>query len=113
MDDEDIQHWHELIAIKKRRRRKLERQEAKYGLNCPPEIQTEIEDLTREIKDLDQKIRRRIKNAGNNTAFRSDEEVDEIYDRTAEIASLKRGVHFLDGLLKILKSLFYWKNQDK
>jgi len=42
-----------VIAAKKRRLEKLEEQAAIKGISTPPEILTEIEDLRREIKELE------------------------------------------------------------
>ncbi len=42
-------HVQGLIEAKRRRLRKLEQQEARYGTACPPHILTEIEDIRVEI----------------------------------------------------------------
>lgn len=45
-------HIQKLLAKKERRLRKLELKKAQFGLNCPVEIETEIEDLQIEITKL-------------------------------------------------------------
>ncbi|HEX6291826.1 MAG TPA: toll/interleukin-1 receptor domain-containing protein [Herpetosiphonaceae bacterium] len=51
--DPDRAHAEELLRIKRRRLQVLERQEATLGLHVPPHIALEIEDLRREIADLE------------------------------------------------------------
>ena len=42
-----------IITAKKRRLEKLEHQAAVFGISTPPEVLTEIEDLRREIEELE------------------------------------------------------------
>lgn len=51
--DEDQQHLQDLIATKRRRLHALEIQEARFGLYVPAHIKVEIEDLHREIANLE------------------------------------------------------------
>src|SRR5437867_3727512 len=100
MDDEDINHWYRLIAEHKRYLRVLEEQAAGYGrLACPPHIVTGIEDATRQINELEQRIRRRIRNASKAGVFYSSEEVDEIYEKVKEILALENTIQQCKELL--------------
>jgi hypothetical protein len=55
--DEEQRHLRELIATKRRRLQVLEVQEAKYGIAAPAHIVLEIEDLRREIAELEARVR--------------------------------------------------------
>jgi 23S rRNA maturation mini-RNase III len=64
MDDEDIRHWQHLIIEHQRYLRILEEKVVNFGkLNAPAHILKEIEDTKRSITELEQRIRRRIRNA--------------------------------------------------
>jgi hypothetical protein len=52
MSSEEIRHWRDLIAVYTKRLRVLERRAAQYGNDCPPHIQTEIEDIEEQIATL-------------------------------------------------------------
>jgi hypothetical protein len=54
---EEQRHLRELLSTKRRRLQVLELQEAKYGIAAPPHITLEIEDLRREIADLEARLR--------------------------------------------------------
>jgi hypothetical protein len=54
---EEQRHLCELLSTKRRRLQVLEVQEAKYGIAAPAHIVLEIEDLRREIADLEAKLR--------------------------------------------------------
>ena len=45
MDSEDRQHLEDLLAAYRRRLRPLELRKAAFGLNTPPEVLNEIEDI--------------------------------------------------------------------
>jgi len=49
MNSDEVEHLQELLKIHKRRVNVLEQQAAKYGINCPPEIKVEIEDIQQQI----------------------------------------------------------------
>src|SRR5262245_41939076 len=51
MNDDDA-----LLNAKRRRVQILEEQRAQFGLHCPPHIITEIEDLQREITELNDSV---------------------------------------------------------
>jgi hypothetical protein len=53
----DWQHAKDLLQIKKRQLRELEKQEAYYGVACPPHITLEIENLRREIAGLEASVK--------------------------------------------------------
>lgn len=53
---DDIQHYRDIIAIKKKRLRELEKQKAISGTYTDPRISSEIEDLKKEIKQLQSQI---------------------------------------------------------
>jgi hypothetical protein len=55
--DEEQRHLRELLGTKRRRLQVLEIQEARYGIAAPPHITLEIEDLRREIADLEARLR--------------------------------------------------------
>ena len=59
----DRQHTEKIIEIIIRRLWLLEEQRAAYGMNCPPHIILEIEDLRRQIDELkrDSEDQQRIK----------------------------------------------------
>ena len=50
------QHLEDLLAEKKRRLRSREKQAARYGIDTPPHIESEIEDLKAEIADLEARL---------------------------------------------------------
>lgn len=114
MEDEDILHWQRLISEHKRHLHVLEEQAAGHGkLNVPPHIVLSIKDANNEVTELTQRIRRRMQGADDSEVLYNTEEVNEIYDRTARIAHLGRGMSILEGLIKIFRSVFEWKYQDK
>jgi tetratricopeptide (TPR) repeat protein len=53
----DWQHIKDLLQTKKRRLWKLEEQAARHGPDCPPHITLEIEDLLREIAELEASVK--------------------------------------------------------
>jgi hypothetical protein len=55
--DEEQRHLRDLLSTKRRRLQVLEIQEARYGIAAPPHITLEIEDLRREIADLEARLR--------------------------------------------------------
>jgi hypothetical protein len=55
--DPEQRHLRELLSTKRRRLQVLELQEAKYGIAAPPHITLEIEDLRREIAELEARLR--------------------------------------------------------
>jgi hypothetical protein len=112
MDDEDIKHWQHLIEEHKRYLRVREEQATNYGsLSCPPHIILEIKSAKRQIGELQQRIRRRIRNAENDR-FYSAEEIDEVSDKIARIAELEQVIPMREGLIEILRDTFYWRNQS-
>lgn len=56
MDDEQRQHYEELLSIRQQRLRALERQSAAFGLETPAHVQIEIDTLQKEIINLQTKI---------------------------------------------------------
>ena len=56
MDSEEAEHLRALIKILRRRLHVLEEQAARYGLQCPPHIQTEIEDIKERIATFERQI---------------------------------------------------------
>jgi len=54
------QHTRDLLNTKRRRLRELEKQAALYGIDCPPHITLEIEDLRKEIERLEATARTAI-----------------------------------------------------
>src|SRR6266542_2192579 len=107
MDDDDIRHWQHLIEEYTRYLRIREEQAAGYGkLECPPHIVTGIEDATQQINELEQRIRRRIRHAGETGVFYSTEEVDEIYERTARITQLELTILMHESTIKTSKISF-------
>jgi hypothetical protein len=59
-DDEiihDADELNEMISLRRKRLRLLERQSAIYGISTPPEITIQIEDLTREISGFQRKLK--------------------------------------------------------
>ena len=56
MDSDERAHLQDLIRVYTRRRRKLELEAAKYGGNCPPHIQTELEEVQEKLDDLNRKL---------------------------------------------------------
>ena len=113
MDDEDILHWYRLIEEHKRHLRILEEKEAKYGkLDCPPYILTSMEDTQRDIKELEQRIRRRNRSAAEAEILYSAEEIGEIYDTIARIGQLEQAIPTQEGTIKILQEAFYRQYQS-
>jgi hypothetical protein len=47
---EELAHHKEMLRLYRRRLRELERKKAQYGINTPPEVNTEIIDLTDSIE---------------------------------------------------------------
>lgn len=107
MVDEDIEHWYRLIAEHKRHLRVLEEQAAGHGrLNVPPAIALGIDDAQRSIAELEQRVRRRVRNADNGRFF-SAEEVEEISEKVARIAELEQTIPVNESALKTQKEAFY------
>ena len=57
MDEDEINDLRELRQAHRNRLRVLELKAAQYGINCPPEVQTEISEIKNKIEALDQQIR--------------------------------------------------------
>jgi|GEM_PF-2397909 len=55
-DQLDSEQIRKQIDLKTRRKNKLEEKAAVYGLNTPPEVEIEIEDLKEEIKKLKKQL---------------------------------------------------------
>jgi hypothetical protein len=55
--DDELIALREIIRANKRRLGVLELQAAKYGINTPPEVTIEIEDLKRELRKREQRLR--------------------------------------------------------
>jgi hypothetical protein len=55
--DEEQRHLREILTTKRRRLQVLELQEAKYGIAAPAHIVLEIEDLRREIAEMEARVR--------------------------------------------------------
>jgi hypothetical protein len=56
MNSDEVEHLHELLKIHKKRVNVLEEQAAKYGINCPPEIKIEIEDIQEQIARFERQL---------------------------------------------------------
>lgn len=56
MDSNEITYLHQLIMTHTNRVRILELKAAQFGLNCPPEIQTEINDINNKIRELTRRL---------------------------------------------------------
>ncbi len=54
---EDPQYLRKLLATKRRRLQALELQEAQFGISAPPHVTIEIEDLRREIAELEAQLK--------------------------------------------------------
>src|SRR3978361_1831136 len=108
MDDEDIRHWQHLIIEYKRHLRILEEKVVGYGkLECPPHILKDAEDTQRQIKDFEQRIRRRIRRADDSDILYSIEEVDEIYDKFLEIIWIEESIRLEKTVNAILERNYY------
>jgi hypothetical protein len=58
MEENRQSHLSRLKEVKQNRLNELEVQKARLGINCPPEVQTEIEDIKRAIEQLDREIQK-------------------------------------------------------
>ncbi|NJN18883.1 MAG: SAVED domain-containing protein [Oscillochloris sp.] len=58
MEQEERTYLEDLKVIHRRRLQILERKKAHFGINTPPEIEIEIEDITQSIKDIDDRLHR-------------------------------------------------------
>lgn len=56
MDKQEQQHQKKLREVYLDRLRILQITEARYGYNCPPEVQTEIEDINEKLEAINKKI---------------------------------------------------------
>lgn len=113
IEDEEIKGWYQRIAIHKQNLRILEDQYAKFGaLHCPPHVLTSIEEEKRNIRELNQRIRRRTRNADKGNVLYNAEEVDEIYDKIVLVAQLEYSIPRQEGTATTLKNAFYWKRQS-
>src|SRR5258706_2257178 len=110
MDDE-ISYLQDLIVTHKRRLQTLKQQVAMLGkASAPPEKLIEIEDIEKEISEIEQRIRRKVRNVENGDLF-SAEEVEEIAGKYARIAHLEHVIPFTEDLLGMLKISFTNKEQ--
>src|SRR5262245_23826256 len=95
-DDDDLRHWHNLVFEHKRHLRILEQKAAIHGrLDCPPVILKGIEDTQREISNLEQRIRRRIRHSEDNKLLYTGEEIEEIAAKMLEIQHITNYAHEL------------------
>src|SRR6266496_3452497 len=100
MDDEDIRHWQNLIAEHKRYLRIQEEKVAGFGkLNTPAHILKDIDDTSKSIAELEQRIRRRIRNAPDDGRLYNNEEVNEIYDLVSDIIRIEEEISFANLLI--------------
>ena len=57
MDEDDIIFTQELLISWKKRLRILKKKEATYGLDCPPQVITEIADIDKTVDELERKLK--------------------------------------------------------
>jgi hypothetical protein len=58
MEQDERSYLEDLTAIHRRRLQILERKQAQFGINTPPEVEMEIEDIGAEIKKLNDRLHR-------------------------------------------------------
>jgi hypothetical protein len=105
MEDE-IHYLQDLIIAHKRRLQTLEQQVALVGkASAPPEKLMEIEDIQKTIDELEQRIRRKIRNSGEEGVYYSTEQVDEIYGKITRVAQLEYRVPVLDSIVQELRKI--------
>src|SRR5262245_50225485 len=60
MNADEANHLRGLLDIHHKRLHKLEERAAKYGIDCPPEVQIEIDEIKEQIERFDKQLSRRL-----------------------------------------------------
>src|SRR5215213_1011588 len=99
MNSDEVERLHELLKIHKRRLNVLEQQAAKYGINCPPEIKTEIEEIQVQIKRFERNLQGNVIQSylqGRETLKQFNREMDSVTQGLSNIVvEEKRTYRFL------------------
>src|SRR5581483_12516675 len=101
MDDDEIAHLHELVSIQKRRLHELEKQAALLGVQCPPHITLEIEDIKQNIAMFARRIAEQRAGSFHETKEvmrQFKQQIDVIANHLEEIKVEEKRVYRLFGI---------------
>jgi len=101
MNSDEVEHLHELLKIHKRRVNVLEQQAAKYGINCPPEIKLEIEDLQEQIAHFESNLQGNVIQSylqGRETLSQFNREMDSVTNGLSKVVVEEKRIYRFFGL---------------
>src|SRR5690349_4697049 len=114
LEDEELLHLRALLVEHKRYLHIVERQIAGHGrLDAPPDLLRKEEIVKEEMRDVTQRIRRRIKNINGDEILYSDEEVDVVVDRLLDIHAIELKLDSLIAVREELKRAIKLSKRDK
>ena len=101
MNADEVEHLRELLKIHKKRLNVLEEQAAKYGINCPPEIKIEIEDIQEQIARFEQQLQGNLIQSyvqGRETLSQFNREMDSVSHSLSKVVVEEKRTYRFFGL---------------
>jgi hypothetical protein len=101
MNSDEVEHLQELLKIHKRRVNVLEQQAAKYGINCPPEIKVEIEDIQQQIARFERQLQGNVISSyiqGRETLRQFTRDMDTVTQGLSNVVVEEKRTYRLFGL---------------
>jgi hypothetical protein len=101
MNSDEVEHLHELLKIHKKRLNVLEEQAAKYGINCPPEIKIEIEDIQEQIARFERNLQGNVVQSyaqGRETLRQFNREMDSVTHGLSKVVVEEKRTYRFFGL---------------
>jgi len=101
MNSDEAEHLHELLKIHKKRVNVLEEQAARYGINCPPEIKIEIQDIQEQIARFERQLQGNVIQSylqGRETLREFNREIDSVTHGLSNVVVEEKRTYRLFGL---------------
>jgi hypothetical protein len=101
MNSDEVEQLRELLKIHKKRVNVLEQQAAKYGINCPPEIKIEIEDIQEQIKHFERNLQGNVIQSylqGRETLRQFNRELDSVTHGLSNVVVEEKRTYRFFGL---------------
>lgn len=101
MNSDEVEQLQELLKIHKKRVNVLEQQAAKYGINCPPEIKIEIEDIRQQIARFERNLQGNVIQSyvqGRETLKRFNREMDDVTHGLSNVVVEEKRTYRFFGL---------------
>jgi hypothetical protein len=101
MNSDEAEHLHELLKIHKKRVNVLEEQAARYGINCPPEIKIEIQDIQEQIARFERQLQGNVIQSylqGRETLREFNREIDSVTHGLSNVVVEEKRTYRFFGL---------------